>query len=460
MRTRQRSHTYAVVSNALTPSLAFNCAGVPAAGTPYGAFADLPIKGDEEKIADVVGDRQTSHPVEHRRRSFDFTVAASLGQYYSTVSGYPGYGTSAGSPSNNYWPRFATLRLPNSGINNAIFDVNVVGNPVTPRYPPSRWSWPALTPSQESILKENCFEKARGLKAEILQDLIELNQVWPSITGMAKALPLIKSQWPKLRKAMRNYKGYYDLTGPVAREIDSLRRFTANGAGGYLAYKFGALPLLMDIHAVRSYLSQMEMDVKRFATQKVMRYSSHAELVASFDATPYTEVNFGVPFSVIYPSGKAISPPIVRYVLLVRPNQYYMTDFFKKLHVVLSRFAESPASLAWELIPYSFVADWFVDMRGFLRQADNLMGAQPYDVVGFTRSFSYELESSFVIDFRTTCGGNGTLTKGPLGSVGFKHYERTLASVSPTLYVAWKPHFGKSQAAISAALIAQYLFRK
>jgi hypothetical protein len=50
--------------------------------------------------------------------------------------------------------------------------------------------------------------------------------------------------------------------------------------------------------------------------------------------------------------------------------------------------------------------------------------------------------------------------KGSWGSVGFKHYERTLASVHPDQWVSWKPRFGKSQASISAALIAQYLFRK
>jgi hypothetical protein len=460
MRIRNRSITSATCSNAATPSLTFNCAGGSVAGITYGAFSDLPIKGMDEQIADVVGDKQVSHPVEHRRRTYDFTVAASLGQYYSNAPGAPGYVTSAGLPSSNYWPRFATLRVPVAGNNLSVFDTTKVGNPLAPRYPPSRWSWASLTTSQESVLKENCFEKARGLKAAVLQDLIEANQVWPSMTGMASALPLIKRGWPKLRKQLKNYKGVFDLTESVNREVAGLRRITANGAGGYLAYKFGALPLLMDIHAAVSYLSQMEGDVKRFAEQKVMRFSSHAELLTQFDVTPWSEAAWSTTLDVITPIGKVISPPTVRYVLLVRPNQYYLTDFFKKLHVVLSRFAESPANLAWELIPYSFIADWFVDIRGFLRQADSLMGSSPYDVVGFTRSFSYDLESSFTLDFRTTCAANATLTKGPLGTVGYKHYERTLASVSPTLSVAWKPRFGKSQAAITAALIAQYLFKK
>jgi hypothetical protein len=132
----------------------------------------------------------------------------------------------------------------------------------------------------------------------------------------------------------------------------------------------------------------------------------------------------------------------------------YMSELFQLAQVCRSRFATSPASLAWELTPWSFLADWFVDVRGFLNKLDASLGFDPWETVSFTKSVTYELENG--CDHATYSPCNG----GPMTSVGYararyRHYERL--RVSPSVLPSWKPRFGKTQAGILAALISQKL---
>jgi hypothetical protein len=46
----------------------------------------------------------------------------------------------------------------------------------------------------------------------------------------------------------------------------------------------------------------------------------------------------------------------------------------------------NPASIAWELTPYSFVVDWFVDFGGYMRSLESAMLMHSSFVDGF---FSY-----------------------------------------------------------------------
>jgi hypothetical protein len=118
-----------------------------------------------------------------------------------------------------------------------------------------------------------------------------------------------------------------------------------------------------------------------------------------------------------------------------------------------SRFATSPADLAWELVPFSFVVDWLVDVSGVLRLIDKILGFSPYEVVAFTRTHSYTLSTEAFLDVFTPCGGGKIGTY--FSTHEYKFYERSLASA--TALLSWNPRFGKNQALISAALITQAL---
>jgi hypothetical protein len=267
----------------------------------------------------------------------------------------------------------------------------------------------------------NVLEYARQLKADVLLNVVEANQIWPSIKSLATSLPNMARNWRDLRNVLKS------------------------ASGGYLAYKFGVSPILSDLMNVHRYLPRMREDVVRHQKQQARRFSVTAELPCTYTA-PMPNMGF---------KGDVVTPPVLRFVLVVKPKTKYHTELFARIDHFVSRFATSPASLAWELVPFSFVVDWFVDLRGVLNAVDNVVGSSPYEIVSFTRSFSYHLESSFQLQNFSACDGTSVIQTWPRCTSEMKHYERSLVSNNHS--ISWIPQFGKSQAAISAALISQKL---
>jgi hypothetical protein len=302
---------------------------------------------------------------------------------------------------------------------------------------PYGWTTLGLTSGQESVLKENVIEKSKGLKADVLLNLVEANQIWPSVTSLTSKLI---------------FNQHRLITAGAVRRFRHLAK-TASGA--FLAWKFGLKPILSDIEAIHRYLPKLQSDVKRHADGDKIRYSSVGRPVWTFVATGSQGSLNGHVVDIRQPHGKLNSDPEVRYVLVVKPTVKYGTTFFQKADAFMTRFATSPASLLWEKIPFSFVVDWFVDLRGVLRAVDNSVGFAPYEVVSFTRSHSYHLESSLTWENRNSCDG-ASLWKVTCGTAEHKHYERIPVSMGPS-GPTLRPRFGKSQAGISAALITQYL---
>jgi len=238
----------------------------------------------------------------------------------------------------------------------------------------------------------------------------------------------------------------------------SIRRFVKVASGDYLAWKFGVNPVLQDIMAINRHLGHLKSDFKRHVDQQAMTVSRLAQCVARFnDTVDVRNTYFSYHADTVYWRGSVFGSPTVRYVLTVKPKIKYETPLFQQLDYALSRFATSPAQLAWELVPFSFVVDWLVDVRGALRLVDKAVGHSPYEIISFTRSFNYELRTEVDHEYLETCGG-ALLNSNYCGSYQYKHYERYPVATSGSL-LTWQPRFGKNQAGISAALILQRLKR-
>jgi hypothetical protein len=293
--------------------------------------------------------------------------------------------------------------------------------------------WADTTPPiDEELLKSNLLQRASQLKADVLLNIVEANQIVPSIRSLTTALPQMAGNWKSIRKVMRT------------------------ASGSYLAWKFGIGPILQDIMAIHRYLPKLKEGFKRHNEQKPSRFSSVAGL--NFALTPSAYANGYAPLNGYNTyawdwQGGLTKPPEVRFVLVVKPSKKHSNELAKAIDFAVSRFATSPASLAWELVPFSFVVDWLVDVSGALRLVDKIVGFSPYEIVSFTKTRSYGLYTQAVLDVRTPCGG------GSIGSYVSNHkysyYERSL--VSGSAMPIWRPRFGKNQAAISVALITQAL---
>jgi hypothetical protein len=419
MRTRTRhvvSKSVPGHGNVTLHAITYPCTGSPAASTTASGVVPLiETAFIDERISDELG-RGKSHICTHRRRTVQmnensppYTGAQTNAVFvYSDAAYGDGWGF--------YRQLYTAAQSWNISSNVAL---------------PVRWTTSGL-PINESTLIEGCFEKARQLKADVLLNIVEANQLWPSVKSLASCLPTLAANWNRVRKVVKT------------------------ASGSYLAWKFGVSPILSDVMAINRFLPKLGEAVRNHMEQKPQRFSSVGEFVALMDTTPSNVTSLGgyTVNEVVY-QGRVLKRPAIRYVLVVRPNRSFESDFFRKLDFAMSRFATSPASLAWEKVPFSFVVDWFVDLRGLCRAADAMVGFNPFSIVSFTRSMSYDLASDVALIRRSPCNG-GVIHNEKCGTVEFSHYERSLASVGATA-PTWKPRFGKNQAGITAALIAQML---
>lgn len=419
MRTRtrnivQRSRTTAVVP---VDVYRYECGGpliVSAISTPVETFS---LDGFDEIIKDGLGKGQ-SHDCYHRRYSY---VTNDTGNVYR----FP----NAGSPPavEDYYSDWHVLKDCTSHSSLLSWDVsNVSANP--PR-------WTINVAPDEAALKASVMNKAKALTADVLLNIVEANQIWPSIRSLAGCLPEMAYHWTR----------------------HDLRKVIKTASDGYLAWKFGVSPILSDIMSIHRYLPKMKRDIAKHNAGGSYRYAATCNGTASFLPNDATSLYGSVVISKRTQQGLLSAAPNVRYVLVVKPVVKYQTALFASIDSVLSRFASSPASLAWEKIPFSFVVDWFVDLQGALSKLDKMVGFEPYQVISFTRSFSYSLQTQSFIDRYSPC--NGTLIQSKMCmSADYKHYERSLVTTGANA-IRWSPRFGKNQAGISAALIAQQLFK-
>jgi hypothetical protein len=403
-----------------------------------------------ERITDSLG-KGHAHKVIHRKRFRLISGFADLNDYI-----WPGVlggkaGSSADPGAGPYWYNFAS-----SGVD--YFTTFDTSNDVSvPRH------WSINTSSfNEAQLKAAVLEKARQLKADVLLDIVEGNQIWPSIKSLALTLPAL-AKIVRQNTTLRSVSEASNLLPHISvKQVplwNKVRPLMKTASGSFLAWKFGVAPLLSDFEAIHRYMPKLVNDVKRHAANDSKRFSSFAIASCGYDnsETAPTTIN-GYVVSVWMTQGRVVQQPEVRYVLVVKPNVTpFMTTFFQKADLFMSRFATSPARLAWEKIPFSFVLDWFVDLKGSLDALDKVVQSEPYQVISFTRSFTYKLATDVFFKRASACNGNTTFDRS-LGSCDFSHYERIPVTASQSL-VRWSPHFGKNQAAISAALIAQQLAR-
>jgi hypothetical protein len=133
-------------------------------------------------------------------------------------------------------------------------------------------------------------------------------------------------------------------------------------------------------------------------------------------------------------------------------TQRYNTRVFKQLDYLMSRFVTTgPASLAWEFVPYSFVVDWFIDLRAITDKLDNLLTGNSKDIIDICISDKIECKSDMSLrsNGNYVIGNAGQL----LSSSQLKYYSRN--PVNSYNKVGFAGRFGKNQAALLGALVHQ-----
>lgn len=224
--------------------------------------------------------------------------------------------------------------------------------------------------------------------------------------------------------------------GRFRRAADTLgiatpRRMPRKMADRWLEYQYGWRPLLGDVHGT----------IEQFAkSDKIDRYRVHVSEKAKSDTEEtFESLGYGG-FNMPY-----------RFTV-AKKTMYHCRLDYKPANLTLIPFTElgltNPASLAWELIPFSFIVDWAVPIGDWLSSLDAAFG---YTFWGGTMSVTRESNSRIM-------GAVDPLT--PLsysklnGIRTFKKLSRTvyLSSPIPTLPRAKNP-WSYVHAANAAALL-------
>jgi len=156
-------------------------------------------------------------------------------------------------------------------------------------------------------------------------------------------------------------------------------------ANGWLQFQYGWRPLLSDIFKVLD-------EGNRIVLNAIERVSASAKQPLS--GSVKTETVHGIP-------GCAVTHSTTGKMACTIHMKYSVSQGFD-----LSRWTSlNPVSLTWEVIPYSFVVDWFLDVSSFLR---NLETAVLYNAV-FMGGYVSELfvdETQCYLPYKVNVTGN------------------------------------------------------
>jgi len=204
-------------------------------------------------------------------------------------------------------------------------------------------------------------------------------------------------------------------------------------ANKWLEYQYGWRPLVSSVYGVFDELMEKSVSRELLVTLRARRRLSE-KLSSVYDAGGGNKASnislnkYRQEIGIQLKPG-AMSPSVANYTSL------------------------NPMSIAWELLPYSFVVDWFVNVGGYLRNAETAMIYGRSFVRGW-RTYGYKSEQEITVRGSTSACqtyafGFSTLCK--------KSRARLTSYPSPRLPVLNTFGLGSTRLLSAAALLRQLL---
>lgn len=224
-------------------------------------------------------------------------------------------------------------------------------------------------------------------------------------------------------------------------------------ANGFLAYSFGLAPLLADMKKTAKILKDYNKDLKRALSSAGKIVTVRTRLSGQFDDFA-SGVRFGSTYQTIHQS--TLSKPLRIVSISGKNTVRFNSAILGSLNYSMSRLGSGgPASFVWEKIPYSFMVDWFVDLRGILNNLDNLLTGSSKKVTDACVSEKFSVKHAF----KHTNAYSSSQSIIP--AAGEETHSSTLVSYTRkpldprSSTVVSKGRFGKKQFALMGALLYQ-----
>jgi hypothetical protein len=234
-----------------------------------------------------------------------------------------------------------------------------------------------------------------------------------------------------------------------------VQRALSNLSKGFLVYSFGIAPLVADIRKTMVALSNFRKDFQRASKSAGRRVSVHRQLTGtvSLNAGTLKPQYPAAPWADVHTAGfHALKVCTVSGI----NSTQYRTSAFRQLDYLVSKLGTTgPASFLWEKIPWSFVVDWFVDLRGACNAFDNLFTGFRKRADNACISVKYNaVISSKMMDPRSVVPAVNQV----ISTSSVDYYHRM--PVVPSSKVVTSGRFGKKQLALTAALLYQSIAKR
>lgn len=270
--------------------------------------------------------------------------------------------------------------------------------------------------------------------------------------------PELPKSLEDLKKTTRNYfqtwkPGYI---GEVSSFGNATKKFARLTSKTFLTYSFGIAPLLSDMRKTANILWNYSKEIKRHAARAGKAEVVRSQIVGTLDH-PYAQGQYVSGLAYLKYSGHLLKPPTrVISVRGIRKTKY-RTDAFTNIGFLAERLiGRGPFNFAWERIPFSFVVDWFVDLRSILNELDNTVFGANRSITGVLSTVEWEYRGNFVHENAppyTDLAYNNAAMCG----THIRYYDRKVLAANPS-WVGLSGRFGKKQLALSGALLTELIF--
>jgi len=219
-------------------------------------------------------------------------------------------------------------------------------------------------PSHSALARNKAIKKlvdvmGTGLDANLAQDLVQFRQTAKTISDSVSRIAggLISLKKGNIPKAIKQ------LWGSSQPRFDKSRRPKPGGslANNWLALQYGWKPLLNDIDGTCRSLAEY------FQSNDAVR-----SVRSSATVTDFTRSNLTLPNGTIVGSASQRLTTTCKFVIR------YKVDSALKSFLAQTGFT-NPVNLAWEVLPFSFVADWFLPIGPYVETLSSFDGLQFMD---------------------------------------------------------------------------------